>query len=81
MDFGRQRRFLLGGEDLPVKVGCRKESYFLKLMYVDVARNFVGVVFHVLFDGAKGFHNHQDCRCFEPPHSLNFDFQVFVSIW
>ena len=26
-------------------------------MYVDVARDFVGVVFHVLFDGAKGSHN------------------------
>ena len=33
MDFGRaQRGFLLDGEDLPGKVGCRKESYFLELM-------------------------------------------------
>ena len=28
MDFGRQRGFLLDREDLPEKVGCRKESYF-----------------------------------------------------
>ena len=45
---------------------CRKESYFLEFMYVDVARDFVGVVFHVLPDGAKGSHNHQDCCCFVP---------------
>ena len=44
MDLGRQRGFLLGGEDPPEKVGCRKESYFLEFMNVDVARNFVGVV-------------------------------------
>ena len=41
MDFGRQRGFLLDGEDLPEKVGCRKESYFLEFMYVDVARDFL----------------------------------------
>ena len=58
MDFGRQRRFLLDGEDPAEKVGCRKESNFLEFMYVDVARDFVGVVFHVLLDGAKGSHNH-----------------------
>ena len=34
-------------------------------------------VFHVLLDGAKGSHN-RNCCCFEPPHSLNLDFQVFV---
>ena len=34
-------------------MGCRKESYFLEFMYVDVARDFVGVVFHVLLDGAR----------------------------
>ena len=78
MDFGRQRGFLLDGEDPPEKVGCRKESYFLEFMYVDVARDFVGVVFHVLLDGAKGSHNHRNCCCFEPPHSLNLDFQAFV---
>ena len=78
MDFGRQRGFLLDGEDPPEKVGCRKESYVLEFMYVDVARDFVGVVFYVLLDGTKGFHNHLDCCCFEPPHSLNLDFQVFV---
>ena len=66
MDFGRQRGFLLDGEDLPEKVGCRKESYFLEFMYVDVARDFFGVVFHVLPDGTKGSHNHRDCCCFEP---------------
>ena len=38
----------------------------------------VGVVFYDLLDGAKGSHNHRDCCCFEPPHSLNLDFQVFV---
>ena len=38
MDFGRQRGFLLDGEDSPEKVGSRKESYFLEFMYVDVAR-------------------------------------------
>ena len=38
MDFGRQRAgFLLDGEDPPETVGCRKESCFLELMYVDVA--------------------------------------------
>ena len=66
MDFGRQRRFLLDEEDAPEKVGCRKERYFLESMYVDVARNFVGVVFHVLVDGAKGSHNHRHCCCFKP---------------
>ena len=60
MDFGRQRGFLLAGKDSPEKVGCRKESYFLEFMYVDVARDFVGVAFHVLLDSAKGPHNHQD---------------------
>ena len=78
MNFGRQRRFLLGGEDPPEKVGCRKESYFLEFMYVDVARDFVGVVFHVPLDGTKGSHNHWDCCCFEPPHSLKLNFLVFV---
>ena len=48
-------------EDQPEKVGCRKESYFLEFMCVDVARDFVGVVFHVLPDGAKGSYNHRDC--------------------
>ena len=57
-------------------MGCRKESYFLKFIYVDVARDFVGVVFHVVLDGTKstkGSHNHLNCCCFEPPHSLNLD--------
>ena len=53
MDFGRaQRGFLLDGEDPPGKVGCKRESYFLEFMYLDVARDFVAVVFHVLLDGA-----------------------------
>ena len=78
MDFGRQRGFLLDGKYPPEKVGCRKESYFLEFMYVDVARDFVGVAFHVLLDGAKSSYNNRDCCCFEPPHSLNLDFQVFV---
>ena len=80
MDFGRQRGFLLDGEAPPEKVGCRKESYFLKFMKVDVARSFVGVVLHVLLDGAKVSHNHWDCCSIEPPHSLNLDFQVFVFV-
>ena len=78
MDFGRQRGFLLDVEDRPEKMGCRKESYFLEFMYVDVARDFIGVVFHVLLGGAKGSHNHQDCCSFEPPHLRNLDFQVYV---
>ena len=40
VDFGRQRGFLLDGEDPPEKVGCRKKSYFLEFMYVDVARDY-----------------------------------------
>ena len=72
----RQRGFLLDGEGPPEKVGCRKESYFLEFTYFDVTRDFVGVVFDVVLDGAKGSHNHRDCCCFEPPHSLNLDFQV-----
>ena len=68
MDFERQRGFLLDGKDPPEKVGCIKESYFLEFMYVDIARDFVGVVFHVLLDSAKGSHNHRDCCCLEPPH-------------
>ena len=74
------RRFLLGGEDPPEKVCCRKVRYFLEFMNVDVARNFVGVVFRVLLDGAKGSHNHWDCCCFEPPNSLNLDFRVVVFV-
>ena len=66
MDFGRQRGFLLDGEDLPEKVGRKKESYFLEFMNADAARDFVGVAFHVLLDGIKGSHNHRNCCCFEP---------------
>ena len=44
MDFKRQRGFLLDGEDPPEKVDCRKKSYFLEFMYIDVVRDFVGVV-------------------------------------
>ena len=66
MDFGRQRGFLLDGKDPPEKVGCRKESYFLEFMYVDVARDFVGVAFHVLLDGAKSSHNNRDCFVLSP---------------
>ena len=77
MDFERQRGFLLDGEDPPEKVGCKKESYFLAFMYVDVSRDCV-VVFHVLFNGAKGSPNQRDCCCFELTHALNLGFQVFV---
>ena len=66
MDFGRQRGFLLDVEDRPEKMGCRKESYFLEFMYVDVARDFVGVAFHVLLDGAKSSHNNRDCFVLSP---------------
>ena len=69
IDFGRQRGFLLDGEDPPEKVGCRRERY-LEFMYVDVSRDFVGVVSDVLLNGAKGSHNHRDRCCFKPPHSL-----------
>ena len=79
MDFKRKRGFPLDGEDLlrrwPVE---RRVIFWISCIYVVVARNFVGVVFHVLLDGAKGSHNHQDYGCFEPPHSLNLDFQVFI---
>ena len=44
MDLGRQRGFLLDGEDPPKKVGCRKKSYFLEFMNVGVSRNLGGVV-------------------------------------
>ena len=53
MDLGRQRGFLLDGEDLPEKVGCRKESYFLEFMNVDVARDFVGVVLLLLLSSSS----------------------------
>ena len=67
VDFVRQRGFPLDGEDPPEKVGCKEESYFLKFMYVDVARDFVGVVVHVLLDGAKDSHNHRNgCRFAQP---------------
>ena len=50
MDFGRQRGFLLDREDLPEKVGCRKESYmyFLEFMYVDVARDFAIIIIIII---------------------------------
>ena len=77
MDFGRQRGFLLDGEHPPEKVGCRKENYFLEFMYVDVARDFVGVVFHVLLDGAKGSQNHRGRCCLSP----TFAQPRFLSLW
>ena len=49
-------------------------------MYVDVARDFVGEVFHVIPNGAKGSYNHRDCCCFEPPNSLNLYFQFFLFV-
>ena len=40
----------------------RPQPVSVESMYVEtVAREFVGLVFHVLLDGAKGFHNHWDC--------------------
>ena len=82
MNFGRQRGFLLDGEAPPEKVGCRKESYFLKFMKVLCCQEFCFcfVVLHVLLDGAKVSHNHWDCCSIEPPHSLNLDVQVFVFV-
>ena len=82
MDFGRQRGFLLDGEDPPEKVGCRKESYFLEFMYVYVARDFVEVVFHALLDGAKRSYNRRDCCLIvlTGPHSLNLEFPS-LCIW
>ena len=41
-------KFLFDGAVPPEKVGCRKESYFLEFMNVDVARDFVGVVLLLL---------------------------------
>ena len=78
MDFGKQRGFLLDGEDPPEKVGCRKESYFLEFMYVDVTREFVGVVFHVLFDGAKGPITTGTVVVLSLHICLSLDFQVLV---
>ena len=34
-------KFLLGGAVPPEKVGCRKESYFLEFMHVDVAKDLL----------------------------------------
>ena len=48
MDLGMQRGFLLDGEDPPKKVSCRKKNYFLEFVNIDVTRDFVGGVFHVL---------------------------------
>ena len=48
MDFGRQRGFLLDGEDPPEKVGCTKESYFLEFMYVDVAGDFIIIIIIII---------------------------------
>ena len=71
MDFGRQRGFLLDGEDLPEKVSCRKKSYFLEFMHVDVARDFDGVFFHVLLDAASGSYNHGLTVVVISPHILS----------
>jgi len=49
-------------------------------MYVDVARDFVDVAFQALLDGIEGSHNHPNCCCFELPHSLYLDFQIFVFV-
>ena len=61
-------------------MGCRKESYVLEFIYVDVARDFVGDVFHILLDGAKGSHNHRDCCCFEPPTISNFGVEGYSHV-
>ena len=80
MDFGRQRGFLLDGEDPPEKVGCRKESY-LEFMYVDVSRDFVGVVSFLMVPRALIT---TGTVVVLSPHirssSLNLDFQVFVFV-
>ena len=34
-------KFLFDGAVPPVKVGCRKESYFLEFMHVDVAKDLL----------------------------------------
>ena len=49
-------------------------------MNVDVAREFVGVVFHVLLMAATGSQNHRDCCCFEPPHSLYYYYYYYNRI-
>ena len=82
MALGGKGGFYFVGEDPPEKVGCRKESYFLEFMYVDVARDFVEVVFHALLDGAKRSYNRRDCCLIvlTVPHSLNLEFPS-LCIW
>ena len=64
MDFKRKRGFLLDGEDLLRRWAVeRRVIFWSSCIYVVVARDFAGVVFHVLLDDAKGSHNHQDCCC------------------
>ena len=47
----------------------RRVIFWSSYIYVNVSRDFVVVVSHILLDGAKGSHNHRDRCCFEPPHS------------
>ena len=58
-------------------MGCRKECYFLEFMNVDVASDFVGA-FTMFFLVVPRAIITTATVCFEPPHSLNLDFQVFV---
>ena len=67
MDFGRQEDFFLMERTRLRRWAAERRVIFWSSFNVDVARDFVGVVFHVLLDGAKGSHNHRDCCCFKPP--------------
>ena len=44
-------KFLFDGAVPPVKVGCRKESYFLEFMHVDVAKDLLLLLLLLLFCG------------------------------
>jgi len=61
-------------------VGGRKEICFLEFMYLDVAGDFVDVQLSMpfLMVPRAPITTHQNCCCFEPPHSLYLDFQIFV---
>jgi len=50
------------------RLPASNDNPVLEFIYVDIARDFVGVAFHDLL-GAKDFHNNWN-SCFDPPHSL-----------
>ena len=65
--FDRQRGFLLEGEDPPEKVGCRKKTYFLEFMYVDVARDYYYYYYcyyYYYYYHYYYYRRHRRCCCF-----------------